>query len=757
MPDSDVQPLSYLGKPVSSTRLVELYTNAEQRYGGKDGRTDRIKRAQALRRGSLRVTLDPSFLKEHPEIDPQSVVSILPEREGYERDLIAKAGAIEPTISREPLDVTDTAQDQAEEYESYMRDVASDEEHGVPYQTFIEKFTEDGEGAVVVLPADLDADGIPDFYDRLTERAVAQLEDDQKKLYSPDENDRRGRYVKRDSQGRRQYNATYNRDRRGRDRSRAESEDGKGSFTRDHAQSEKAHEAAVRRYLLGHSASTFRFIPALDCYPLLERGNGRQRFRVAGLVERAAFSREQLVEKQYGWAQVGNRLIVPQGIKMAWSGTRDSLYLYTAYLLCRDDDGIEHPCIFYTIGGASTWWDGMPADDTGTADQVAVIDLYAERKLRGRFWHYDFGLHTSDDDPNYYGRPAIWPFLPRILNIEGMETAAHVTVDLNSYTGHYYRPDPAILQADPEAVVETATHTLRRPKRPGPGQIEPYAGDVVPFNQARIGDDHWRLDAEYKLGLKEAMAVDTIKGESGNAMLVSSSQGQTAKRHIREAALRCYKFCLEADARIRLSAHKCHDVKWPILTTRERPVGHEVRSRYVAVEFNPDWLGEDENPRLIVDYGQEFNLAKVDLEINAMLKGAGSLKRVAEALGEDDLQSFIVEIQKDRRRNSPQYQQYLDSLVDSLQSNKLRQQVTDLQNAGEMTKLGVPGANNGIPTAILQRAGQNGQQQAQNGNGTLAGRPPMAASVRGGINAGAQGADAAAANAQTALVGPPGA
>lgn len=776
---NDPDPFTFEGEPVTSARLVEIWTRADERFGGVEGRTDRIQKAQRFRQGQLKVQLDPDFLKDHPEVDPTWAVSVLPERESYERDVITKAGAIEPTISREPLDVTDKAQEEAEDYENYMRDVAVDDERGVPYQTFIEKFTEDGEGGLVVLPWDLDSEGTPSFYDRITEFALKQLDADQRKSYHKDENDRLGRYVKKDEQGNRVYNAAYTRDRHGRTKDAAEKKDGEGTFRRDHGQSTKAHEDAVRRYLLAHQASTFRFISAQDCYPLLGRGTGRQRWAVEGLIERAAFSREALVAKNYGWAQLGNRLIVPRGVKRADSYYGNHLFLYTLYIICRDEDMIERPCIFYSVGGASTWWDGMPADGDGSARKVAMIDLYDERKLRGRRWHYDFGLHTASDDPNWYGRPAIWPLVKPILNIEASETAGNVVTAINSYSGHIYKPDADLLKADPEAVIERTTHTLRRPKRPKPGGMEAYAGEVIPFVNAQIGPDHWRTLAEKKQVLAEAMAIDTIKGDSGNAMLVSSSQGQIAKRHIREAALRCFKFCLEKDAENRLAAFKCHEVKWPILTSRERPVGNEVRSRYESVEFQPEWLGEDENPRLNVAYGEEFNLAKVDLEINAYLKGAGTLKRVAAAMGEDNLQNFVVEIQKDRRRNSPEYQKYLDGLVDQIRQNKTIQEIQKLQAAQKLTAQGVPGAPHGIPTDILSRlngatappGGPPGAPDASGGpppppgpggppppgpggpGGTLTGGPSLASSARGGVEQGALGADRAAANVPAALAG----
>lgn len=747
---ADRPPLAYHGKPPTSAMLLDLWQRAEKRFGGLYGRDDRIRKVQALVRGTDRPKIHPGFIQEHPEVDADSAISILPERESYIRDLVAKVGSVEPKVAREPLDVTETAVDHAEEYEAYMREVAFDAEHGVPLDDVYSKLAEDGECGVTALPAHLDAEGIPDFYDRLSERARAALKSDERRQYTPDDNDRRGRYVRRNADGTRATNPRYERDAKGRTRKDAEKADGRGSFKADRATSREAHADAVRRYLLRHNATTFRVIPALDCYPILGRGTGRSRWKLEGLIERSLFSREELIEKQYGWAMAGDRLLLPRGVPMRYAGVKDELYLYTAYLMLRaedDEDGVaEHPCILYTIGGAGTWWDGMePRDDAGRRSEVAIIDLYEEFKITGRRWDYGWGLHTADDDPSYYGRPALWPFVPRIRQIETLETAAGVQVQLEAYTGHYYKPDATLAEKLPEAVIDTRANRLRKPVKPGPGAMEPFAGDVVPFNQAQIGKDHYLLHDTYLASLKEGMAVDAIRGETGNAMMISASQGQVSKRHIRETALRLFRFWLEADALNRLAAYKCHEVRWPILTSRERPVGHEVRSRLAPVEFDPDWLGEDENPKLEVTYGDELNLARADLEMNAADRGYRALKHVAAAFGEDDPMSLRYEIAKDQMWKDPQNQLLLRMMVDSRRQMTRQRQAAMLQAEGKMTKQGLPGAPNGAPASMFNRAGQ---AQARNeGQAAGSGRPPYAASVRGGVNSGARQADAAALQA----------
>jgi hypothetical protein len=592
----------------------------------------------------------------------------------------------------------------------------------------------------------LDSDGIPDFYDRLSERALAQLPKEQRGQYTKDEDDRRGRYVRRNADGSRKRKPDYEIG----PAPKYDSTDGieaykakRSEYDKKNQKASEKHEAAIRRYMLNHRASNHRVIPALDCYPLLARGKGRQRWTLEGLIERTLLTREDLVARKMGWKMLGDRLLLPRGVSRARSGVKNDFYLYTAYLECEDEDGCKRPVILYTVGGASTWWDGTTPRDGKDEDEVACIDLYAECGLTGRFWTYEWGLHTGSRDPDFYGRPAIWPFRNRILNVETLETAANVTVPLQSYTGHVYRPDVKLLEIDPEAVVESETHSLRRPVVPGPGGLEPWAGDAVPFQQARIGDDAWRLQANYQAGLKEAMAIDAIQsGQSGHAMLVQSGIGQTAKRHIREAALRAFKFCLERDAMIRLAAYKCHQIKWPILTSKEKPVGHEVRSRASIAEFEPDWLGEDENPKLNVEYSEEFNLAKADLMMAAADRGYRGLKHVSEAFGDPDVMSLRFEIAKDQMWKMPENLMLMQMLVDKHRGMTRLRKAAMMQAQQRMSTNALPGAENGLPMATFQKG------QPPGGQTPAGSRASIASSVRGGIASGERQGAAMALQAQ---------
>jgi hypothetical protein len=721
------------GKPVDPDTIVSAWTRGTERM--KD-RSARIVETRGLRRGTLTVALSADFTAKHPHV-AANALSLMPQREGLERDLIAKAGAAIPKPSRAPLDATETAVRLAEEYESYIGECAKSERGGVPFSVFIEKGVEDAEFGIVSFPSDLDEDGLPDFYDRIDERAYAQMKAEQRQEYRPDTN-RRGKYARFDQDGNRKPNPKWDRDARG--------QKPKDPKDRDDKKSKEAHNEAERKYLLSRAPTAHRVIPALDCVPYLVRGKGTRRWEPVALVERRLVEPEEL-ERSYGWAMLGNNLLLPRGFDQTLSGNSGQFYLYSLYYVQTDKDGIERTICCYTVGGAGTWhaWAG---EDERQQDAVACIDLYRDRGLTGRFFDYFHALHTSDDDPNWYGRPYLWSLKNRILNIEGLETAANAAVQLQAYTGYYHKPDAALAKEDPESVVDGRTGELRRPKVPGPGDIETVTGDVFPAQQARIGEDAWRLQQNYLQSLTEATLIDQMptSGPSGNAMLISESLGQVAKRHIKEAALAAWEFCVQADARIRHAAFTEHGIKWPINTTKERPVGIKTITGQDVAEWDPDWIG-DGNFWITGEYDQEFNLARADLEMNAYLKGVRGLKHVAAAFGEADVMTLRVELAKDALWKEPESQMLLRSLVDNLRGMKRQRAALMLQAEQRMTQQGLPGAELGMPKTMMARPGD---QQQQGGAPTGAG-PQIGASARGGIKAGAMGAAADQLDALGAL------
>jgi hypothetical protein len=293
------------GQPISHDLLPELWRKGmEQRRH----RNYRIATARGLRLKTLTVELRPSWRRRHPEA-AEWVLKVLPERRTLERDLIASVGAVEPTYSRTAIGFLDRDKDHASECKNYMETWRKD---WVPYQTSVEKCAEDGEHGAVVLPTDVDMEGRPDFYDRLSQAAYDALDEDDERrdAYTLDEDDPKGRYSRKGEDGSKLTNPEYDRDARGKRRQKDQKD-----FERDDDKSKEAHEEAVQRYLLKQEQGgvTVRVIPASDCVPYLTRGTKRGRWKLFAMVERTLYYSEELLEKGYGWQGMGDRALIPQG------------------------------------------------------------------------------------------------------------------------------------------------------------------------------------------------------------------------------------------------------------------------------------------------------------------------------------------------------------------------------------------------------------------------------------------------------------
>lgn len=734
--------ITWRGESITSDKIVRMFVNAaEKRFAN---RTSRILATQALRRGTLEVKLSSEFRKKYREI-AEWVVAKLEVRETAERDLIAKAGAVEPHFSRKPLKTTETAREEAEAFEAYVNEIF---QSSIPFQEMLEKGTEDGEYGWTALPAEVTEDGQPDFWDRIEDYVYESLDPDEKSTYQKDDGDRKGRYVRVDDEGNKVPNPKYSRNARGQ-----RSDDPKD---RDEDKSDEAYQEALRNYLLGCEATVTRVIPALDCVPIQVRGRGRRKWDTVGLIERSLFEPEELIRNNYAFPFMGKKLVVPRGFRKEWTGKDGQFYLYSMYLTVRDDRRRLRPFVAYTVGGAHTRWGDSGSDDKAS---VAVIDLYKEYGLEGQFWGYEYALHTADDDPDWYGRPYLWAFIRRILAVEGLLTANAAATAVSAYTGHFFEPNDKLVETlermDPEAVVDSATHQLQRPNMPGPGEIEPAYGSLTPAQKSEIGDDAWRMLDIHQMALDKALVVDQLplKGPSGAAMMVSESLGQIAKRHIREAAVRSSEGALMCDAKIRTAMYLRFKVKWPIHTAEEKPIGLEKVEQQTYSEFEPDWVGNPEkvcegNYLLKGSFPKEFNLAKADLEINGYLKGVRALKHVAEAFGESDPMALRTELAKDELWKEPDSKAFLRQLVARWRGMRIANQVTALQVDNKMTPQGVPGAPGGVPTAILERMNGAGAAQPPQPTGT---GPGIAGSQRGGMTAGAMVGSEMAANAEGML------
>ena len=703
MPDDEREPITFQGREIDNNFLYELWQKASD---ARRISRNRIAVCQGLRRKTSVVRLSESWALKHPEAAGW-VVKVLPERRTLERDLIASAGAVEPVYSRTAIGDLNRDDDYAEECENYFEEWRKE---NVPHPTFIEKGAEDGEYGVVVLPTAADMEGCPDFYDRLDALAWEALDDEQKAEYQPDDGDARGRYV-RMRDGKKAPNPAYDRDKSGKPRQPDQQD-----FERDDDKSREAHEQAVQRYLLQQEQGgvTVRVIPALDCAPFLTRGTKRGRWKLHALIERTLYYPEELIEQGYGWDGMGDRLLVPQGFDAARNtGQQGMFYIYTLYLVHTDQKTRKrHPVIIYSVGGKPTYFSKPGKGQRNLDGGAAMIDLYEQYGLEGPFWSYHGGMHTSDDDAEYYYEPYLWPFAETILAIEGMSTSLNAATAVSAFTGYFHRPDAALVGAegvDPEALIDADTGELRKPRMPDAGEIETVTGEVFPATPASVGADAWRVVQSELQSLRDNTMLERPSGggASGHAQVVAETLAQTAKRHIREDALEATRFCGEAAMKIFAALSRTYGVDWPIQTTQKRPVGSELRTSTKILTFKRDWVGDGEY-KLTATYPEEGNLAAVEQEASLAERGFGSFEDVQKARGKSDAESEWAKVLKWKIRQEPAYIEAQVTRLAKRQGNRLMLQVLKLQQQQRMTPQGIPGMDAGIPTAALRRPGDGG-------------------------------------------------
>lgn len=727
------EPITWQKQKITPAMILDLWRSG---YANMEASRTKILEAREFRRmaDATKVQISTKWSRLYPEA-AFWIVETLEERMTLDRNMVARVGVTEPEFVVSPIATKDldpftqTAHDLAEAREAYLEEWRTSP-YGPPTQAFFGKGTEDGQYARVSLPVSVDMEGCPTFFETLDERAYDSLSEDDKRSYVEDEDTpkraRRKRYVKVDDTGQKVVSAKY-----------------RGA---DVADEQEKHQEDVRRYLLDKQAASHRLIPALDCVPIFKRGSGRERWELLALVERTLYYVEELLEKAYAWTGMGDRQWVPlaydadgtrRSVPAGDVGSNDQLYKYTVYLTVYDDDGHCRPIIAETIAGAGTTW-GTNTTPTDPAE-VHVIDLYEEWGLEGAYWSYHGGLHTEDDDPAHYWSPYITPLIPRMKSIEGNKTSINGASHVNSFGGQYYRPDATIagLENADEFLLDSEGE-LRRPQVARAGELLPAVGEIFNAPPPQIGADAWRqLQADLQ-ALAQQTAIDQIPGNgpSGAAMVVQTTIGQVAKRHIREGALDAVVRCGEDHLKILDAIYRKHDIRWPLQTVEERPVEDSTRRGVALAEYDPRWIG-DGSFRLKAEYPEEENLARIDLELKLQQAGVGSTERVYKAMGEKDSDRARLNADKDRLMKHPAVDAMRLMRVAKKLGDKELQQIAQMQAKQLMAPADVPGMSGGIPTAATNR-----------GAGSSV---PSASDQRGGVEGGQMNAARAAANADAAL------
>lgn len=767
LPEPSIPPITWNGRAVTPSYITDLFA---RNWKLARWRTANIKRALEFRRLALRVQVDKALMKDHPELG--WVVSVMSERTTLEREQIARVVAALPRLNRESLGDLDRDDRYAEEYERYMQDWT---EQNVPRKEFGVKGVEDGEYGVVILPTELDMDGEPDFYDRLDERAYKALDADKRGDYKKIAGDTKGRYGKHDASGNLLPSSKWGTNKAGQAYDEAKKSGKSDTWNAEQKKLHDAHDKARDRYLLKQDAVNVRIIPALDCVAVWKRGSGKNRFELAGLIERSLISIEEAFEAEYGWLGLGNRLMTPRGFEESRSSNlTDEYYLYTAYLTSKDKDKCEHPLIISCLGmkggGGVGTWSISPTYSSGTVgdkNSVTVIDLYKTHGLTGPFWGYFGGMATGDDSPHHRFQPWMFPFIDQVMAIEGTTTQARIAVSLNATTGYSYKPDAALGDVDDETIIETGINGKRRLRPPvlaKPGQIVTNAGDITPQMTASVSPDLWRQLSDEKASLLQNTSTERPSQASGNALVQAETIASVNQVQVRDGVAAATKFAAERAAMIFNALAVKRQVFWPLATTKKPAIGPEGKDRpgRTVSRFDPDWLGDEVNFSLTASYPSEENLARIDLESKLQAMGLASFKDVQDARGKEDWFEVLIEIAKDRIRNMPESMALLDQRVAEITGNRKLLKILRLKAAQQMVDGGVPGMAAGMPAAMLNRGPQPPQGSPPPGGGSPppgAGAPAgvgTASDSRGGIQQGQMNTARAQQQVQAAVQGAPG-
>lgn len=684
-------------KHATARQVVDLFMHGAK--GRSQNSRRRIRFCQKLRRNLIGVTIPSAFFDQYGSAARDWAEVCLPERQELDLSLTQSLGAREPQLKRPPVGTNDTAQTMADEYESWLNAVR---EQIYPHDAIIGKAIQDGEYGLYGLPAAADMMKTPQY----------MAGDKPDPLWDRDHRDRAPEHPS--------YGG------------------------RHEGKSAKSYEDAYTYHMANHLPFAFGVIPALDCIPLFRRGWHRERFELAGLVRRSLFDREDLLKQRYRWMGQENRVLVPRGYsedRQSPMGADGQLWLYEAFLL--DDNG--RPFIARTVGGRGTW----DLDGAGTVDDdksAVIIDLEDEYGLCDPMWSYQWGLHTEDDDPDYRGMPFIYPLVPTILGIEATLSAAKTQMWDNAFSGHVTRPDkdtdPRVLMSgsDPKSM------KLRDFRKPKMGEIVLMPGPVEPFAGAKVGDDAWKMaEAEMRLLRENTPGAQTFGGAegaaSGHAQVVNYDLFTAAKRHILDSGRQAAQFFGERVGMIAVAFARGdigkHKVRVPVyVTTEVEQDDGSTRQDASSVEFNERWIAG--SYRVIAEYPDEENLAKIDLTFKLWQNGAATWEDLQAARGKPSPETERIKVGRDQQMQSDEGRLSLAARIARYRGDYEKAERLDEQMQQQFTE-------GGLPTAAV--APEFGQTAAPTENASMIQTPDMVSSMRGGIEAGQMGTAARQADA----------
>lgn len=728
MPDDSVNPLGPpseepLGaKHADAPQILRVFTDANE---AMKPRNTRIETTRNIRRGTLTVGVNPKWSARFQMAAP-FVQSLLPERRTLERSVKASVSAVEPQISRAATGDTADDDTNAEWGEFFLNELRT---RRFPAKQCFGKGVEDGEYAFVVIPDAATMDGQPLYEDTITAARYKALKPAERKQYIPYGVNRTGaeprRYVKlagawSDSTPREGRNPEYDRDASGRRRDDKYYAQSKGtdrpSFKRDEDKSAAAFDEAQRRYRAAHLPITAMVLPALDVAPILVRSKDGEHWALKAMVTRQLLAREEAISQGYRWRGMGDRLLIPQGFDAnRMSGQRGMFYLYQMYMTEYDDDGRCHPLILSTVLGVN----GQTREADASESNVDVLDLWDEWGIDVPPWDYCGGMSTEDDDAAFAYEPWLFPFINRILKIEGVETVTDMAMWENANTGYLQEPNP---QFSDDVLLDSGGN-LRVTPIPDPGEVVQSTGPVHPFAEQRVNPDFRYREQT----LRESLAAQTQSeqaggdaGASGHQLVIQHTLSVVAKDDIRAGVLRACRLFVRVSARI-LDALAERGINWPIESSEDRPIGSKTVSKGSLIEWSRDWL--DGAYEFTVEYPSEANPVEISLAEQAWVNGSGTWEALQKAKGNNDAESERLKVAEDDFWKRDYGKALLDLRVAELRQDKTAQKIAKLRADKALAATGLPGMEGGVPMGLLGGGGAQSPQTPQPQQPGVAGVP----------------------------------
>jgi len=583
--------------------ILELWTKATKRL---ENSRKRIDFCRQVRRNMFGVKIDARWLADAGAAAGDWLEVYLPERKTLDLNLTNTLGEEIPSLERVPLETTDTAEEDADNFEVWGQ-AALDE--SLDYDAVAGVAVQDGEVAVLVVPDRADMLGAPEYTDPKTKKPHTKYN--------------------RDSQRRPEGHPQYT--------------------TRHEGNSKKAWDEQYHRWLADNLPWSVRLISATDCVPLMVRGRRKKRWQCVGLVVRTLFEKEQLIAQDYAWEGMDTLVIPREHNAESTYGSDGMLYLYEAYLY---DEKTKTPYCTYTVGGKTTW-------DTGSASQEApIINFRTSFGIDVPLWDYFYFLHL-EDDPDWRGCPAIWPVIPVLLTAEAAITSIVAAAWENSFGGHVVVPDPHV----PENAYLDGTGRFKKFRKPKPGEVSIMPGPVVPFAKAETGPDIYKVAGLLTASLQQntPQEGDSGSGElpSGHAQVVNHQLLESSKRQIRQGMLELAEFVIDRITRIACAwatgDPPKHEERPPIGVfvddSENLPTG-EVKTKTAVLPLNERWVSG--NYRFRASFPKQGNALDIQLAANLAERGFGSDEDVYEEQGKKSTIQARVKAAEWKYINSPE-------------------------------------------------------------------------------------------------------